>query len=135
MCSYYPESIKNTTVYNCGSSVIARDCFEIVAKNEIKECSSTNNSDSCFENLALNIFNNSNFCWYIQFNDASINKKDQCYLSLALSKKEVSSCDEIWWLPKKYECYTSLASEKKDSSICSKIPISFDRNGCINKSI
>ncbi len=48
--------------------------------------------------------------------------RDACFMSLAVSEKSVSMCDEISTLPRTYACYGTLGNLLENASLCRMIP-------------
>jgi len=54
--------------------------------------------------------------------DESGPNRDACFMSLAMSQKKVSMCDEISTLQRTYACYGALGNMLKNASLCRMIP-------------
>jgi len=51
-----------------------------------------------------------------------VNSRDQCYLTVALTKYNASVCDKLSTLEQTYSCYNSVGVHLNDTSICKLIP-------------
>jgi len=56
--------------------------------------------------------------------------KDNCLISVAIDKKEISICDKITIQYSKDYCYSKIGAAKQDLSICSSIRKEFEKDFC-----
>ncbi len=48
--------------------------------------------------------------------------RDECFMDIAIKRKDVSFCDEISDDGMKYPCYSAIALLKRDMGICMELP-------------